>query len=103
LLRRIEPDDGAAAALRMPAGAAESDPVVPAVAETELDTNGLPHDYPSWVRDAIALSTRARELAGRLKPVVVRVMSLWDHRLRSIIVGDRRVRVDPSGCYRADV
>jgi len=54
------------------------------------------------VRDAVAASARARELVGKLKPVVVAVMSLWDHRLRSIIVGGRRVRVDPSGSYRAD-
>lgn len=89
--------------MRMPAGAAQPDPVVPAVAETELDTGALPHDYPNWVRDAVAVSARARELVARLAPVVVRVLSLWDHRLRSIVVGDRRVRVDPSGCYRADV
>jgi hypothetical protein len=102
MLRRIETDEGASATFRMPTGAAASDPIVPAVAEAELETTGLPHDHPSWVRDAIAVSARARELVARLKPAFVRVMSIWDHRLRSIVVGDRRVRVDPSGCYRAD-
>ncbi|MEO6834799.1 MAG: hypothetical protein ABI231_02685 [Candidatus Tumulicola sp.] len=101
MLRRIEPDE-AAAATRMPVGTAPSDPIVPVVAEAELETTGLPHDHPSWVRDAIAVSARARELIWRFKPAVVAVMSVWDHRLRSIVIGDRRVRVDPSGCYRAD-
>lgn len=100
MLRRIEPDDRAAARLALPADAAE--PIVPAVADGELETTRLPPDHPDWVRDAIALSARARHLIARLRPVVVAVLSLWDHRFRSIIVGGRRVSVDPSGSYRAD-
>jgi hypothetical protein len=103
LLRRIEPDEGGAALGAPAASARPSEPVVPVVAEADLETTGLPHDHPRWVRDAIAVSHRARQLLGKLKPVAVAVMSLWDHRLRCIVVGDRRVRVDPSGSYRADV
>jgi hypothetical protein len=103
VLRRIEPEEGAAA-LGIPANSARhSEPVVPAIAESDLETTGLPHDHPRWVRDAIGVSHRARELLGKLKPAVVAVASLWDHRLRCIVVGDRRVRIDPSGSYRADV
>ena len=36
--------------------------------EAELETTGLPHDHPRWVRDAIAVSQRARRLLERLGP-----------------------------------
>jgi hypothetical protein len=102
MLRRIEPEE-AATALGIPSSETRSsEPVVPAVAQADLETTGLPHDHPRWVRDAIAVSQRARELLAKLKPVVVAVVSLWDHRLRCIVVGDRRVRIDPSGSYRVD-
>jgi hypothetical protein len=101
VLRRIEPDDGAPG-LRMPS-ATQSEPIVPAIAQAELETTGLPNDHPTWVRDAIAVSQRARDIVARLKPLVVRIMTVWDHRLRSIVVDDRRVRIDASGSYRADV
>lgn len=100
MLRRIEPDDRSAARPPLATDAAEN--VVPAIAEGDIDATRLPPDHPSWVRDAIAVSARARQLVARLKPAVVAVLSLWDHRLRSIVVGGRRVSVDPSGSYRAD-
>lgn len=101
MLRRIEPEESAAT-LAAPGGARASEPVVPAVAEADLETAGLPPDHPRWVRDAVALSQRARRLVERLAPVVIAVLSMWDHRLRSIVVAGRRVRVDASGSYRAD-
>jgi hypothetical protein len=103
VLRRIEGDDGAAAIANPAGGASESAAVVAQVAQAQLETTGLPGDHPRWVRDAVALSHRARQLVARLKPVVIAVVSFWDHRLRSIVVGDRRVHVDPSGSYRTDV
>jgi hypothetical protein len=99
MLRSVEPEERAAA-LALPWGASRSEAIVPAVAEADLDTPTLPHDHPPWVRDAIALSQRARELAARLKPVVVRVLCFWDHRWRSIAIAGRRIEVDPAGCYR---
>ena len=60
----------------------------------------LPRDHPAWQRDVIAVSARARELLARLRPVTVRVLTFWDHVLRGILVGGRRVEVDPSGSYR---
>jgi hypothetical protein len=30
------------------------------------------------------------------------VLSFWDHRVRSIAVGERRVRIDASGSYAID-
>jgi hypothetical protein len=99
VLRRIELDETPAAlSARLEAGRSEA--IVPAVAEAELETALLPQDHPRWVKDAVAVSQRARELIGKLRPVIVHVLSFWDHRIRSIMVGNRCVAVDPSGCYR---
>lgn len=98
MLRRVELDENRPA---LSAGVETNRPEgVPAVAEAELETALLPHDHPRWVKDAVAVSQRARELIAKLRPVVINVLAFWDHRLRSIMVGDRRVEVDPSGCYR---
>lgn len=102
MLRRIEADEGVAALGVTPGGARASEPIVPAVANADLETSGLPHDHPRWVRDAIAVSQRARRLLENIAPAVIAVFSFWDHRLRSIVVAGHRVRVDASGSYRAD-
>ncbi|MFY9718915.1 MAG: hypothetical protein WAK16_04660 [Candidatus Cybelea sp.] len=98
-MRRIEfeePQSALAAGLET----GRSEAIVPAVAEAELETALLPHDHPRWVRDAVAVSQRARDLIAKLRPVVIAVLSFWDHRIRSIVVANRRVQVDASGCYR---
>jgi hypothetical protein len=100
MLRRIELDESPATlSARLEAGRSEA--VVPAVAEAELETALLPQDHPRWIKDAVAVSQRGRELIAKLRPVIVHVLSFWDHRIRSIMVGNRCVAVDPSGCYRA--
>jgi hypothetical protein len=101
VLRGIEGDElssavGGATATRA------SDPVIPALAEADLDAGHLPNDHPQWVRDAIAVSRAARDLVARLKPVVIRVLTFWDHGVRCIAVGGRRVGVDASGSYRIE-
>ncbi|HEX3670395.1 MAG TPA: hypothetical protein VHT92_01690 [Candidatus Cybelea sp.] len=101
MLRRIELDEPSAA-LPLQIDASRSEAVVPVVAEAELETTLLPHDQPRWVKDAVAVSQRAREIIARLRPAAVHVLSFWDHRIRAIVVGDRRVAVDASGCYRTD-
>ncbi len=61
----------------------------------------LPADHPAWQRDVLAISARARAVLARLRPVVVRVVTFWDHAVRGIVVGgDRKLEIDPSGCYR---
>jgi len=77
---------------------------VPALA---LDPDGdadyrLPPDHPPWARDVVSLSQRARALLQRLKPVVVHVIAAWEHRVRCLVIGARRVSVDATGCYRVD-
>jgi hypothetical protein len=60
----------------------------------------LPADHPVWQRDVLAVSARVRTLLAALTPVAVQVLSFWDHVLRALSVGGRRLELDPSGCYR---
>ena len=101
MLRRIELDESNAA-LPLQIGANRSEAVVPVVADAELDTALLPYDQPRWVKDAVAVSQRAREVIASLRPAAVHVLSFWDHRIRAIVVAGQRVAIDASGCYRAD-
>ncbi len=101
---RLAPADPATAT--DPAALAAGFPVSPPLAlaiDPDLEPgHRLPPEHPAWSRDAIALSARARALLTRLRPVVVRVIAAWEHRVRSILVSGRRLSVDPSGCYRVD-
>lgn len=61
----------------------------------------LPPDHPAWQRDVVSISARARAVLAALRPVVVRIVTFWDHAVRSAgLGGGRTVEVDPSGCYR---
>ena len=64
--------------------------------------NALPSDHPHWMKDTLSISQRARALIGKLKPVIVRVITAWDHRVRSISIAGRTLKVDASGSYRFD-
>lgn len=77
-------------------------PVVPVLADIDAESAGtaLPADHPSWQRDVVSMSTRARSIAAAMGPIVVRALSFWDHRLREILFGARTLAMDPSGCYR---
>jgi len=90
----------AATALALPA----SLPPAPPLADSDDRWGGhaLPSDHPAWMKDVVSISQRARSLFATLRPVVMRVVSFWEHRVRSIVVGERRVTVDTSGCYRID-
>jgi hypothetical protein len=102
MLHRIELEE-TSPATALQVGASRTEAIVPVVAEAELETALLPRDQPRWVKDAVAVSLRARELIAKLRPAAVRVLCFWDHRIRAIVVGDRNVRVDASGSYRADL
>ncbi len=52
------------------------------------------------MRDSPAVSTRARLLLDRLKPIIMRVMTFWNHAVLSLRIGDRMLQVDASGSYR---
>ena len=74
----------------------------PFVPDVEIETPILPRDHPAWMRDAVAVSVRARDFLTKLKPLAVRVLTFWDHTVRSITVMGRSLHVDPSGSYRLD-
>lgn len=64
--------------------------------------NNLPNDHPAWARDVLSLSQRFRAMLAEIKPAVIRVLTFWDHQVRSIHVGGRRLAVDASGSYRLE-
>lgn len=97
MLRRVDGDERHASLVT--AALASSEPVVAAPGEADFEAPLLPHDHPKWVKDAISVSRRASECIARLKPVALRVLTFWDHRIRSIVVGTSRVNVDSSGSY----
>ena len=103
MLRRVEgdsPRESSAAIRGLEPG--ETQAVVATIPDAEFDTSLLPRDHPQWVKDALSVSSRARALVARLKPVVINILTFWDHRVRSALVGDSRVSIDPSGSYRVD-
>src|SRR5579862_3112741 len=101
MLRRLELDD-ANPTLSVQIGAAASEAIAPVVPDGELETPLSAHDRPRWIRDAVAVSQRARELIARLRPVAIGVFGFWDHRMRAVVIGECCVRIDASGCYRID-
>ena len=102
MLRRLDGDDGRAHTPPSYAGAAAPEQAVAPVDESNAESSLLPRDHPKWAHDAVTVSQRAREIIARLRPVVVKILSFWYHRVRSAFVGTRRVSIDPSGSYRAE-
>lgn len=76
--------------------------LLPLVPDDELETPPLPREHPKWVKDALAVSSRARSVIAQVRPAIVRVLSFWDHQLRSIVIRGRAVSIDASGSYRMD-
>lgn len=60
----------------------------------------LPGDHPAWQRDVLSISARVRAVIAAMRPVIVKVLTFWDHRFGAITLGARSFSVDPSGCYR---
>lgn len=79
-----------------------SAPVLALIPDDELETPPLPREHPKWVKDALAVSHRGRQLLARLRPVAIRVLTFWDHQVRSIAIGAQQLSVDASGSYRMD-
>jgi hypothetical protein len=76
--------------------------VLPFVADDDLELPPLPREHPKWVKDALAVSHRARQALSRLRPLACRVLTFWDHRVRSVNIGLRRLSIDASGSYRLE-
>jgi len=77
-------------------------PLLPLVPDDELETPPLPREHPKWIKDALGVSQRARRLIAQLQPIIIRVLTFWDHHVRSIVVGGRQLSVDVSGSYRIE-
>ncbi len=73
---------------------------LPVDPDAELGAASLPADHPRWQRDVLSISARARAAIAHLAPLVVRVLTYWDHRVREIAFGHRSLTVDPAGSYR---
>ena len=89
-----------------PGGAASmppQPPPLPVALDADVSIgNQLPSDHPAWSKDTLSVSARARALIARVRPVIIRVVTYWDHRVRSIFVGGRTLSVDASGSYRLE-
>jgi hypothetical protein len=101
---RIDPDVGGAGGPSATSAPVLALPPPLAIAlDPDLDLpNNLPSDHPAWAKDTVSLSQRARSLLARLRPIAIKVVTFWDHRVRSIFVGGRTLSVDASGSYRLD-
>lgn len=97
-MARVDPDTNPA--IYQPVG--ELRALLPFVPDDELETPPLPREHPKWVKDALAVSQRARQIIARLRPVVIRVLTFWDHHARGISIGGRELSVDISGSYRIE-
>ena len=75
-------------------------PAVRADFEAADATPVLPGDHPAWQRDVLSISSRARAIVATLRPLALRVLSFWDHRVREMTLGSRTLGVDPCGSYR---
>jgi hypothetical protein len=101
MLRRVEAEEPQRIDVAAP-NAQRSEAVVAAAPEADDGSSLLPRDHPKWARDAVTLSQRAREIVARLRPVAVRILTFWDHRVRSAWIGGSRISIDPSGSYRVE-
>jgi hypothetical protein len=98
-----EVDPGVTQPLALPGQAAPN--LVAAIAfdpDDRYGSNALPSDHPQWMKDTLSISQRARTLLAKVKPIVIRVITAWDHRVRSISIAGRTLSVDASGSYRFD-
>jgi hypothetical protein len=102
MLRRVESEEARAPAHQPNASAIASEAAIAPVGESEAENWLLPRDHPKWARDAVTLSQRAREVIARLRPAIVKILTFWDHRIRSALIAGSRVSIDPSGSYRVE-
>lgn len=97
-MARVDPDTNPA--IYQPVAGLRA--VLPLLPDDELETPPLPREHPKWVKDALAVSQRARQIIAGLKPVLIRVLTFWDHHVRGATVAGRELSIDISGSYRID-
>jgi len=84
------------------AAPALSAPYLLGIPDDEIETPPLPHEHPKWVKDALAVSYRARKLLTRVRPALIRVLTFWDHQCGGVQLSRGRLSVDFSGSYRLE-
>ncbi|MBV9102460.1 MAG: hypothetical protein JO060_02655 [Candidatus Eremiobacteraeota bacterium] len=100
---RVDPEIAAAATSTAAPPALPPAPPLAVSLDSDVEiANQLPPDHPAWAKDTLSLSLRARALVARLRPIVIRVLTFWDHQVRSIFVGGQKLSVDASGSYRLE-
>jgi len=99
---RVEPDTQSANASAVALPYVNALPLAPIAADPDDRWGGhaLPNDHPAWMKDTLSISQRARALLAKIKPIAIRVVAFWEHRVRSVAVAGGRVSVDASGSYR---
>jgi hypothetical protein len=99
---RVDAEAQAANAAGPPLAYVNALPLAPIAADPEDRWGGhaLPNDHPAWMKDTLSISQRARALLAKIKPIAIRVVAFWEHRVRSIALPGGRVSVDASGSYR---
>ncbi|MGH7736760.1 MAG: hypothetical protein ACREMP_02645 [Candidatus Tyrphobacter sp.] len=104
MLRRIDADDSGIERAEYPRLAQlENEPVAaPTHLVGDSDVELLGRGHPKWVRDGASISQRAKAILARLRPIAIRVLHFLDHRLRSIVIAGRTVRIDASGSYKVE-
>jgi hypothetical protein len=102
MLRRVEADERPQHLDAPGLQPLSADNAVPALGEGAFDGSLLPRDHPKWNKDTLTVSQRAREAIARLRPVIVNVLTFWDHRIRHAVVARCRITIDPSGSYRME-
>ncbi len=75
-------------------------PIARPLPEESIAATSLPRDHPAWSRDLVAVSSRTKALLATMRPLIVRVATFWEHRVRSITIGTRALALDAAGCYR---
>lgn len=101
-MKGTRPADAQPAATALPSALPVVAAIVPRADPEHPVAPTLPRDHPHWVRDTVSLSSRARGMLARVRPLAVRVMSFWDHAVRSLTIGRRLLTVDPAGSYRVE-
>ncbi len=100
---RIELDPRAQNASQAGAGTLAPAALAPVALDPDSELgHDLPGDHPPWPRDSVSISQRARSLFATLRPVLIRVINCWEHRVRALVVCGRTLSVDASGSYRIE-
>lgn len=76
--------------------------LLPLIPDDEFEAPPLPREHPKWVKDALAVSHRARKALAQVRPAALRIFTFWEHRSHAIFIGRRSLSIDSAGSYRLE-